>query len=73
MTLPRAFAAVLAMSTACATGESTVAPAGSTSPAADGVFVWQDLITTDATAARQFYTALLESEFEASNRGVRST
>ncbi len=73
MTTPRALAAVLAvaMLTACATGGSTVASPGTTAAAADGAFVWQDLITTDATAARQFYGALLGWEFEETSRGGR--
>lgn len=73
MTLPRALPAFLAVTilAACASSGSTVATTGRPPSIADGRFVWQDLVTTDAAAARQFYGALLGWEFADTSRSGR--
>ena len=63
--------AIATVMAACASGGLNVAPATSPSSTSDGRFVWQDLVTTDAAAARQFYSALLGWEFGEATRGGR--
>jgi predicted enzyme related to lactoylglutathione lyase len=73
MPLPRVLAAVLAAAivAACATGGSKQPPAPAAPSAGSGAFVWQDLVTTDAAAARRFYGALLGWEFSEESRAGR--
>ena len=63
-------AAALMLAT-CASGGSTVSTAARPPSAVDGRFLWQDLVTTNATAARAFYSALLGWEFAETTRGGR--
>jgi predicted enzyme related to lactoylglutathione lyase len=73
MPWPRLLPAVLAaaMVAACATGGSNTPAAAPAPKGSDGRFVWQDLVTTDAAAARRFYGALLGWKFSEHNRGGR--
>ena len=73
MTMVRAFPALLLATivAACASSGSTGAPARRPAATTDGTFLWQDLVTTDARAARQFYGALLGWEFGESTRDGR--
>lgn len=73
MASPRVLLAVLAATilAACASTGSTAAPASRPSSPSGGRFVWQDLVTTDAAAARRFYGALLGWEFGETTRAGR--
>ncbi|HEY2431421.1 MAG TPA: VOC family protein [Vicinamibacterales bacterium] len=55
----------------CASSSATSAPANRPPSATGGAFVWQDLVTTDAPAARKFYSALLGWEFKDVSRAGR--
>jgi predicted enzyme related to lactoylglutathione lyase len=72
MTLTRALPAALAltMMAACASSGTTATTSGR--PASgEGRFVWQDLVTTDAAAARTFYSGILGWEFAQTTRAGR--
>jgi len=73
MTMARAFPALFLVTivAACASSGSTGAPASRPAATTDGTFLWQDLVTTDASAARQFYGALLGWQFGETTRGGR--
>jgi predicted enzyme related to lactoylglutathione lyase len=64
-------AAALLFATGCATAGSspTAAGDGSVHP---GQFVWRDLVSTDTSAARRFYGALLGWEFDEAERNGRT-
>ena len=64
-------AAAALMLATCASSGSTVSTAARPPSAVDGRFLWQDLVTTNATAARAFYSALLGWEFAETTRGGR--
>lgn len=70
----RALTAVLAVTVvaACASGGGTVQPAGTSAPAPQPKFVWQDLVTTDAASAKRFYSSLLGWTFTESTREGRA-
>ncbi len=73
MTVPRLLPVVLVATTLIgASAQSTAQHTGAGAPPGEGRFVWQDLVTTDASAARQFYKGLLGWEFADSHRGGRS-
>lgn len=59
------------MLAACASSGATSAPATPAPSTSGGAFVWQDLVTTDAPAARKFYGALLGWEFKDVSRAGR--
>jgi uncharacterized protein len=61
-------AAVLASALALGSGPAPLAAADSTD---SGRFVWHDLMTRDARAAKEFYGALLGWRFEDTKRGDR--
>jgi predicted enzyme related to lactoylglutathione lyase len=73
MTLPRVLPVLLATTilAACASSGANVPPASGSPSTSDSRFVWQDLVTTDAAAARRFYSALRGWEFAETSRGGR--
>lgn len=56
----------------CASGGVTRSPAAAPASPSEGRFLWQDLVTTDAAAARQFYGALLGWKFKQTSRSGRT-
>ncbi len=55
-----------------ASAQSIAQHTGGGTPAGEARFVWQDLVTTDVSAARQFYKELLGWEFADSHRGAHA-
>jgi predicted enzyme related to lactoylglutathione lyase len=61
----------LAISFGCSSPSTTLPPIAqdASAPPIPGKFVWHNLITSDAAAARQFYGALFDWEFELKDEG----